>query len=384
MIKDFNINKLNFEKSLLNITVNPVKIDKFKGFHQFVENKLKEEEKDREDKDKFKSKLKTMISMRRIGSILGFKQQENTNSVTNSISNYRKSQSYLLNSRFKRMRVNTMTDINEKREIERENDNFDRKGSRLMLKRSRSQYKMKNDLCYYESRLNFLKNMFFLTYHKLRSKQFKEILLNDRNHCEAEKNRLLIKKSLTHEKNLKSIQFINTWKEKAKMIKKNSRFRNFKTYKLRQVIIKGGDDLRQEMMAMQLMKIFNKAFKEENTNCFLRPYDITATTSSSGFLEFLTDSSPIDALKKTHKTTLFEIYQTLYGDKFEQARKNFIQSLAGYSLYCYLIQIKDRHNGNILISLDGHIMHIDFGFMFTTSPGNINFENAPFKLTAVR
>ena len=69
MIKDFNINKLNFEKSLLNITVNPVKIDKFKGFHQFVENKLKEEEKDREDKDKFKSKLKTMISMRRIGSM---------------------------------------------------------------------------------------------------------------------------------------------------------------------------------------------------------------------------------------------------------------------------------------------------------------------------
>ena len=26
-------------------------------------------------------------------------------------------------------------------------------------------------------------------------------------------------------------------------------------------------------------------------------------------------------------------------------------------------------------------MHIDFGFLFTTSPGNINFENAPFKLT---
>lgn len=26
-------------------------------------------------------------------------------------------------------------------------------------------------------------------------------------------------------------------------------------------------------------------------------------------------------------------------------------------------------------------MHIDFGFAFTTSPGNLNFERAPFKLT---
>jgi len=29
----------------------------------------------------------------------------------------------------------------------------------------------------------------------------------------------------------------------------------------------------------------------------------------------------------------------------------------------------------------GHIIHIDFGFMFSNSPGGINFESAPFKLT---
>jgi phosphatidylinositol kinase/protein kinase (PI-3 family) len=29
----------------------------------------------------------------------------------------------------------------------------------------------------------------------------------------------------------------------------------------------------------------------------------------------------------------------------------------------------------------GHIIHIDFGFMLVTSPGGINFESAPFKLT---
>jgi phosphatidylinositol 4-kinase B len=67
---------------------------------------------------------------------------------------------------------------------------------------------------------------------------------------------------------------------------------------------------------------------------------------------------------------------------FEKANKNFCYSLAAYCLVCYVLQIKDRHNANILLDREGHIAHIDFGFMLTRFPGNVfQFEQAPFKLT---
>lgn len=184
------------------------------------------------------------------------------------------------------------------------------------------------------------------------------------------------------ESRLQKKVFIKLWKDKFDPIRKQRAYGHFSSYSLKPVIIKGGDDLRQEIVAMQLMKKFNEIFQREKTNCYLRPYEIVVTSHDSGFLEFLSDTIPIDNIKKIYKQPLEKIYRLVWGKNLENARKNFIESLAGYSLYTYLLQIKDRHNGNIMISHEGHILHIDFGFLFTTSPGKINFENAPFKFTA--
>ena len=46
-----------------------------------------------------------------------------------------------------------------------------------------------------------------------------------------------------------------------------------------------------------------------------------------------------------------------------------------------MLQIKDRHNGNIMLDHEGHIIHIDL-VLLSNSPGSVGFEAAPFKLTS--
>lgn len=56
--------------------------------------------------------------------------------------------------------------------------------------------------------------------------------------------------------------------------------------------------------------------------------------------------------------------------------------MAAYSLVQYVLQVKDRHNQNIMIDSEGHIVHIDYGFLLSNAPGKgLKFEQAPFKLT---
>ncbi|CAE7940475.1 pikD [Symbiodinium sp. KB8] len=80
--------------------------------------------------------------------------------------------------------------------------------------------------------------------------------------------------------------------------------------------------------------------------------------------------------------TLADIFRVAFADRLFEAKKNFIESSAAYSLVVYFLQVKDRHNGNLMLLTSGHVVHIDFGFMLSNSPGgNMAFENSPFKLT---
>lgn len=182
------------------------------------------------------------------------------------------------------------------------------------------------------------------------------------------------------------VVFRESWVAKQERIRKRSAFGDHPGWRLLPIMIKANDDLRQEQLASQLIQRMAAILAREKVPVWLCPYEIIALTDRAGIIEAIPDTISLDSLKKNGEyTNLRDFFHTHFGEETEElagAKANFVESLAAYSIVCFLLQIKDRHNGNILLDKNGHIIHIDWGFFFLSSPGkNVGFESAPFKLT---
>ena len=69
------------------------------------------------------------------------------------------------------------------------------------------------------------------------------------------------------------------------------------SHRIRCYMVKSGDDLRQEYMAMQLISLFNDIFIKENIKIWIRPYTIVPYSGDSGLIEFIDDTRTISFLK---------------------------------------------------------------------------------------
>lgn len=178
------------------------------------------------------------------------------------------------------------------------------------------------------------------------------------------------------------------WSEKLARIRDSSPYGHLTNWRLLPVIVKSGDDLRQELLAYQFLKKLQEIWESEHVPVYVRPSKILVLSNDSGMIEPILNAVSLHQIKKhqTQKATLLDYFLNEFGqshtsEAFLTAQKNFVESCAGYSIICYLLQVKDRHNGNILLDDQGHLIHIDYGFMLSSSPKNLGFESSAFKMT---
>uniref|UniRef100_A0A8C0HLS1 phosphatidylinositol-4,5-bisphosphate 3-kinase n=1 Tax=Buteo japonicus TaxID=224669 RepID=A0A8C0HLS1_9AVES len=160
------------------------------------------------------------------------------------------------------------------------------------------------------------------------------------------------------------------------------------------IIFKNGDDLRQDMLTLQMIQLMDILWKQEGLDLRMTPYGCLSTGDKTGLIEVVMHSDTIANIQLNksnmaataafNKDALLNWLKSKNpGDALEQAIEEFTLSCAGYCVATYVLGIGDRHSDNIMIRETGQLFHIDFGHFlgnFKTKFG-INRERVPFILT---
>lgn len=104
----------------------------------------------------------------------------------------------------------------------------------------------------------------------------------------------LVRNSIIRKKEFIIKKFINPskgrgpwktlWKTKEAHLKESSPYSHFSSLMIRPMMVKAGDDLRQELLALNLIRCFKEVFDRECPKIYLRPYDVIIRNHNSGFI----------------------------------------------------------------------------------------------------
>jgi phosphatidylinositol-4,5-bisphosphate 3-kinase len=159
------------------------------------------------------------------------------------------------------------------------------------------------------------------------------------------------------------------------------------------VIFKSGDDLRQDMLTLQMIRIMDHLWKKSDLDFLLNAYGCISTGDEVGMIEVVLNSMTTAAITRTAggATAAFRedpidnwIRENNPTDgAYRLAKDRFIYSCAGYCVATYVLGIGDRHNDNIMLTKDGRLFHIDFGHFLGNfkKKFGVKRERAPFVFT---
>lgn len=261
-------------------------------------------------------------------------------------------------------------------------------------------FKNKHDLILLSFEHNYLKNIKSLTFLNQIIEYFLDLHLdkNDKIQidntiillCELYKNKIIETKNLpiiypfncyfkiTDIINIKEIPTFS--KPLLVSIEIYDEENDIKEYK--KIILKKDSNVRKENIVSNLIILLqNKLLNQMKRNRIdhfepIPTYEILIIDKDIGVVEYLEDCFTLKSINYQNYTLQNYILENNKNEMIYVIKERFAKSLAISSCICFILGLGDRHSGNIMISKNGQIIHIDYGYILD-NPIHYSIFNNP-------
>ena len=140
------------------------------------------------------------------------------------------------------------------------------------------------------------------------------------------------------------------------------------------------ENLKKDQIIMNIITLVDIIVKkEEDLDLNIVNYTVLPTGENHGLIEIVENSETIYHISQVLDLSILNYILENNSDlKIGELRDRYIKSTAAYCVITYLLGVGDRHLDNIMVTKDGRLFHIDFGYILGKDPF---FNNPGIRIT---